>query len=327
MDRATDDAMWRGELEIAEESLTSAEAMSLAYIAPPPDLQPFVTTFFLFRCDEPVIRDVQPAAVGQFQVYLRGRGQMHYPHGRIDRSHPVTLQGPTTVAAPFEVEGPFHALGAALSGLGWVVLTGMPADHAVDRLFDAGEVLGPGAHALGETLREAYEANPATDGEELVQRTADFMRSLIRPVPDGHKAVLKCVADWLGSDLNPPVQALYDACGYSPRQVQRLVTRYFGSSPSHLVRVYRATRVVALLSEPGVTDERVAELTDAFYDQPHMIREIREFVGRTPRQLFAENETILRTLVDVRNFREIKPSVAPLPPLASPDLERGSDDA
>ncbi len=53
-----------------------------------------------------------------------------------------------------------------------------------------------------------------------------------------------------------------------------------------------------------------------------MIREIREFVGRTPVRLFAESETILRTLVDVRNFRDIKPNVAPLPP-----LETGDDDA
>ncbi|MGN3974698.1 helix-turn-helix domain-containing protein [Tsuneonella sp. SYSU-LHT278] len=321
MDRATDGAAWRSDRETADESLTVSEAMRLSYIAPPPDLQPFVTTFFLFRCDEQIIRDIQPAAVGQFQVYLRGRGQMHYPHGRADRSFPVTLQGPTTVAAPFEVEGPFHALGAALSALGWAALTGMSAGKARDRLFDAGEVLGPQAHALGEALREAYEADPRTDGEPLAARAADFMRAHLKPVPDDHKAVLECVADWLGSDLNPPVQALYDACSYSPRQVQRLVTRYFGSSPTHLVRAYRATRVVALLSEPGVTEQRVAELTDAFYDQSHMIREIREFIGRTPTQIFAEDETILRTLVDVRNFREIKPNVAPLPPLESGDAD------
>ncbi len=264
MDRATEAAAWRSDGEIAEGALTSNETMSLVYIAPPADLQPFVTTFFLFRCDERLIRDVQPAAVGQFQVYLRGKGRMFYPHGRTDRSHPVTLQGPTTAAAPFEVEGPFHTLGAAISGLGWVALTGIPADEAVDRLFDAGEVMGPGADALGEDLRASYEAHPETDGEALAAQAAEFLRARLRAVPDGHKTVLKCVTDWLSTGLNPPVRALYDACGYSPRQVQRVVARYFGSSPTHLARIYRATRVVALLSEPGVTDERVAELTTPF---------------------------------------------------------------
>ncbi len=322
MDRATDAAAWRSDGGIAEDALTSNETMSLTYIAPPAYLQPFITTFFLFRCDERIIRDVQPAAVGQFQVYLRGKGRMFYPHGRTDRSHPVTLQGPTTVAAPFEVEGPFHAIGAAISGLGWVALTGIAADQAVDRLFDASEVMGPETDALGEDLRASYEAHPNTDGEALAARLAEFLRARLQTVPDGHRAVIKCVTDWLSTGLNPPVQELYDACPYSPRQVQRLVVRYFGSSPTHLARIYRATRVVALLSEPGVTDERVAELTNAFYDQSHMIREIREFVGRTPTRLFAESETILRTLVDVRNFRDIKPNVAPLPP-----LETGKDDA
>ena len=327
MDRATDDAGWRDHRDGGVEPLPSAKAMSLAYIAPPADLQPFITTFFLFRRDERVIRDIQPAAVGQFQVYLRGKGRMDYPCGRSCRSFPITLQGPTSVAAPFEVEGPFHVVGAALSGLGWVALTGMPADEAADRLFDAGDLFGPDVRALGAGLRANYEADPATDGEALASRIANFLRSRLRPVPDDHKALLDCVAEWLGSDLNPPVQALYDSCGYSRRQVQRLVARYLGSSPSHLVRIYRAIRVVALLSEPGANEERVAELTDAFYDQPHMIREIREFVGRTPAQLFSENESILHALVDVRNFREIKPNLAPLPPLESADLERGSDEA
>jgi AraC-like DNA-binding protein len=305
-----------------ETDLIASEAMSLEYVPAPPDLQPYVTTFYLFRCDESVIRDIQPAAVGQLQIYLRGRGRMHYPHGRTDLSFPETLQGPTTVAAPFEVDGPFHAFGGALSALGWAALTGLRADRAADRLLDASAILGPDAAVLGRELRETYQAEPGTDGSRLAERAVAFIRPRLRPVPWKHMELIQRVPQWLGTGFNPPVEALHAMGGYSQRQVQRLVTRYFGSSPTLLARAYRATRVVALLSQPGVTDEQVAALTNEFYDQPHMIREIRQFAGRTPARLLAENDSILRQLLDVRNFREIKPNVAPLPP-----LETGTGDA
>ena len=104
MDRPADGSGWY-EGDGADPAWTAPESIRLDYLAPPADLQPYITTFYLFRCDEPLIRDVQPAAVGQLQIYLRGSGRMLYPHGRTDRSFPETIQGPTTIAAPFEVDG------------------------------------------------------------------------------------------------------------------------------------------------------------------------------------------------------------------------------
>lgn len=321
MDRPAENVTW-ADAEMAPTALTSVEALNLAYIAPPDDLQRYVTTFYLFRCDERVIRDIQPAAVGQLQIYLRGQGRMHYPHGRTDFSFPETLQGPTTVAAPFEVEGPFHAFGAVLSALGWAAVTGLRADRTADRLLEAGAILGPQASELGREIRETYEADPGTDGRLLAERAAAFLRPRIRAIPAAHAQLIRRVPEWLGMGLNPPVQALYGMGGYSQRQIQRLVARYFGVSPSLLARAYRATRVVALLSQPGVTDAEVAALANEFYDQSHMIREIRQFAGRTPTRLLAEDDSILRQLLDIRNFREITPNIAPLP-----RLETGAEDA
>ncbi len=301
------------------EALDPSVPIRLSYLAPPPDLEPFVTTFFLFRCDAPLIRDIQPTSLGQVRVYLRGSGRISYPDGRLLSSFPETIQGPTTSAVSFEMDGPAHMFGAALSALGWGALTGIPGHRANDRLLDMRAVLGEGAADFGEAARSLYRDDPAMDGEALVERAAAFIRPMLKPVPEAHAAVLRAVPAWLGSGFNPPLHELHARCDCSPRQVQRFIRQYYGSSPSHLVRAYRAVRVAALLSEPEVTDERVAELTEAFYDQPHMIREIRAFVGRTPARLLAESETVLRALVDVRNFRGIEPGVAPPPPLESED--------
>ena len=90
-----------------------------------------------------------------------------------------------------------------------------------------------------------------------------------------------------------------------PRQTQRLVQQYFGVSPVALRRKYRALRAAAALSQPDLSDEQAALIQDAFYDQPHMIHEIREFVGRTPARLADDESPYLRELIDGKNLREL----------------------
>ncbi|WP_169829163.1 helix-turn-helix domain-containing protein [Tsuneonella mangrovi] len=279
----------------------------------PEALAPFITTFYLFRCEERDIRDVQPAAVGQLMLFLHGQGTMTFHDGNSDPSTRQNLLTPQSRAATVEVTGPLHVFGVVLSPLGWGAISGLDAGKWGNRLLDAVEVLGDGIATLGEAVRAAYRANPETDGSDLVALAAPFLLERVQPLDPGHMRLLRNVALWLGESLNPPVEALYERCTYSRRQVQRLVSRYFGSTPRQLARQYRALRVVALLNQPGITDSQVAGLLENFYDQSHMIREIREFVGRTPARLNSGDAPILESLIDVRNFREIEPKVAPLP--------------
>lgn len=309
------------ELLGADEALTSSALLRLDYFPPEQALAPFVTTFYHFRCDERDIRDMQPAAVGHVLVFLAGEGDMLFEGGRRDRSHRVSLLTPTSRAAPVEIDGPFHCVGAALSPLGWAALTGLHAGEWADRLIPAEQVLGEGITQMGERMRADYHAGRMT-GAALCHDLGRFLLPLIRPINPRHVALIRRIAEWMGSSLTPDLDALVDGSGYSARQLQRLCERYFGLPPLRLLRKCRALRVVALLGDPGVTDAQIAALADEFYDQSHMIREIRTFAGRTPGRLAAGTDSILSALLDVRNFREIKPQLAPLPPLAS-----GSDDA
>lgn len=296
-------------------ALTSPALFALDYLPPPPALAGFVTTFYHFRCDEREIRDVQPAAVGHLIVFLAGKGVMRFASGRTDPSHPVSLLTPCGAAAPIEVAGPFHCIGAALSPLGWASLTGLHAGEWCDRMVPAGDHLGEEVEALGDALIADYR--DGVGAQELCRRLADFLLERLKPVNPRHVALIQAVTAWLNSGFHPPIEELFDKSAYSRRQTQRLVERYFGLGPRELKRKYRALRIVALLGRPEVSDADVAALTDHFYDQSHMIREIRHFAGRTPGRLAAENESILAALLDVRNFREIRPQVASLPPTNS----------
>ena len=102
-----------GDLDLPPENL-----FQLDYIAPPAALSEYITTLYHFRCDEEVIRDIQPAAIGHLAIFPYGVGEMQFRDGRTDPSHEVNLLTPFSIAAPFVVDGPFHAIGAVMSPLG-----------------------------------------------------------------------------------------------------------------------------------------------------------------------------------------------------------------
>lgn len=289
---------------LSEPALTPAALMVVDYIEPPAAIAPYVTTLYHFRCDELVIRDIQPAAVGQLCLFPHGTGEMHFADGHRDPNHPVGLLTPLSRATPIVVDGPFHAFGAALTPVGWAALTGLHAGEYRDRLLAAGSVLGPEVDALGWRLMAAYRDGTMT-GHECALAIGAYIEQRARPIQPRHLKLIVTVGRWLGAAFNPEVGELAGTEGYSLRQVQRLVERYFGLTPRALARKYRALRTAALLSAPTLAMEDEAAISEAFFDQSHMIREITHFVGRTPARLGDQTTPYLDEMIDARNLREL----------------------
>ncbi|WP_427966184.1 helix-turn-helix domain-containing protein [Altererythrobacter sp.] len=286
-------------------ALTPRSLFSLEYIAPPAAVSDYITTLYHFRCDEPEIRDIQPAAVGHLSIFPYGTGEMHFRDGHAEPSHEVNLMSPFSVAAPFVVDGPFHSIGAALSVLGWAALTGRDAGEYGNRFVAASDWLGPEAADLGRDLCEAYRAGTKS-GHDCAMALCDYIAANVKPVSTRHIELIRTTSRWLNTSLNPLVPDLMASLAYSERQVQRLVERYFGLPPRALARKYRALRTAALLSFPKLSPEYEAELGEAFYDQSHMIREIQLFVGRTPARLGGQETPYLTEMLTPRNLREIR---------------------
>ena len=284
--------------------LTETSRFRLVYLPVPPELADHVTTFYHFTCDEQEFRDIQPAAIGQLALCPYGKGAIHFRDGRSDPLCEVSLLTPFSVAAPFAVIGPFHAIGAALTPLGWAELTGLCATTHANRFYRAGDWLGEEIADLGEQWCEEYRAGRMS-GTECAQALGAFMASRITPIPPQYRQVIGLTTQWLMSALDPDIEQLYAALPYSRRHVQRLVERYFGLPPTALRRKYRALRAAALLSQPEVEPETEDAIRDCFYDQPHLIREIRLFVGRTPARLSNEPDSFLTEMLDLKNLREL----------------------
>ena len=290
--------------------LTQQGLLRLELFPPPAALTPYITTFFTMRCDERAIRDVQPSSIGLMAVMVRGGGQMRFLDGRVEPSHRFTLQTPTAAAATFEVEGPWHLFGAALTPLGWAALTGLCATKHGNRLYDGALVLGPALAAAAESLAEEFDRLPV---EAMIERFSAAILASVRPIKPTHAAFVRIVGEWLAQSITPAVADLQARCGLNTRKIQRLIDRYFGLPPTALARKYRALRAAVLLSRPDLTADEIAAVQDHFYDQPHMIREIRLFAGRTPARIADPDTPFLSAIMNLRNFREPGPRLAPIP--------------
>ena len=284
--------------------LTAPSLIEVDYIAPPAAVSDYVTTLYHFRCEEEVIRDIQPASIGHLTLFPYGKGEMYFRDGHRDPNPEIAIMTPLSTATPIIVNGPFHAIGAALTPLGWAALTGLHAGENRDRMIEASAIFGDDIVLLGERLIEEYRQGE-TSGRDCALAIGEYIGRRVRPINPRHTQLIRTVNQWLGSSLNPALADLSSAAAYSDRQVQRLCERYFGLPPQALARKYRALRAAALLSFPHLSPEYEAQLGDAFFDQSHMTREINRFAGRTPARLSDDETPFLSEMIDPRNFREL----------------------
>ncbi|MDB5690154.1 MAG: putative AraC family transcriptional regulator, partial [Sphingomonas bacterium] len=96
--------------------------------------------------------------------------------------------------------------------------------------------------------------------------------------------------------------------GTSPRQLARLANRIYGAPPKLLARKYRALRAAHLLCDSG--DDGFSAARDAFYDQSHLIREVRRFTGLTPTQYRENPPPVTRLMLQRRWFAAQLPRIA-----------------
>ena len=131
------------------------------------------------------------------------------------------------------------------------------------------------------------------DERAAVDELARVVEEDISPLSERHLQIIDRTLEWLSSSFKPEIADLQDRLPYSERQVQRLVARFFGQPPVRLIRRYRAIRAATLLAMPDLTPNMEAEIRDAFYDQAHMIKEIRHFTGRTPKRLTPSSHSVV----------------------------------
>ena len=258
---------------------------------PPQGLRHQVNTFFLVRGDVDRIEEVMPAYSGQILVFLEGEAAMHFDHGTQSASDRVILNAPLLQATPFTVNGPISCFGASLTHRGWAELVQRPVDEWHSRILAPGELFGRETAELFTDLAEMS----VDDVEGLAEALGSAIHKAAVGLGPSHVRFISETLAWLSSGFSPPVEELFERLAVSRRQTQRLCNRFFGVPPKQLLKRVRAVRAATLLSQPNLPDATRDELLLAYFDQSHLINDIKRYTGRTP-TLLEEGEFVTQTL-------------------------------
>lgn len=271
----------------------------IQWIAPAPDLVDFVNTLFVFSAGEGRYETMMPAYTAQLLVFARGRVSIRYPGGGDGESSDIICNAPLLRAAPMVIEGPLTSVGVSFTPLGWAMVSDLPVDEVHNSSLSADQVLSP-MHvqqlnaALAELRAGRVAERALCQAIEAVLRDHARYSKVVRQ--EEHRAQIEAIERWLASSFSPSVADLYASASISPRQLQRLCKRYFGVPPAQLVKRYRAIRAAMLLAHEDLPGDLRDHAIAAYFDQAHLIRDLRRFTGHTPKNLQAD--LLARSLLD-----------------------------
>lgn len=268
--------------------------IQLDYAVPAADLGEYVTLFYDFRADVPMFEDTERADHAQFRFRLSPGGSDYcFPDGNLQQASETHIVGPTSGAMRTRCQGPVMVFGMGLTPSGWAALLGIDASSMLNRVIDASGLFGaPRLRAAAAALREAPDIGARVPIAE------ELMRELIGGGDRGATAFVHKVDEWLAGSPSPDMEALIVSTDLSRRQVERKCKALYGAPPKLLARKYRALRAaVALVTESESVDDLIAR---GFYDQSHLIREVKQFTGHTPRQIKAEPSLLSQLTIERR---------------------------
>lgn len=252
-------------------------------IAPPADSAGIVNTFYVIETGEGLIEEPVPAYSAQLLIMVRGRVTFTFADGSTAQSSTVFINAPQMRSARCVIEGPALQVGASLTHVAWQRLSNLPADVVHDRLIPAAAVLTSDQIATLEAAAAACDKGHIAP-EELCQYLSTVIAAGPFALKNDHVEVVEAILRWLASGFDPSVSDLYASVGVSSRQLQRICRRFFGVAPAQVLKRFRAHRAAMLLSQPGLSEELRDQLMATYFDQAHLIRDIRRYTGRTPSQ-------------------------------------------
>ncbi|MBR0552609.1 helix-turn-helix domain-containing protein [Stakelama marina] len=278
------------------------EKVELEYDVPSSAMSDYVTLFYRFRAEVPFFEDTERADHAQLRFRLTpGKAEYTFANGNVLSAPPLHVIGPTSGPMQVRVDGPVRVFGMGLTPAGWAALIGTDASSMLNRVVGARELLGDEIIAVARALATVR------DIKSMVAIVEPLLLDLAQR-EKSHAEFVRLVDAWLADSPSPDVEQLVAASGLSARQIERKCKALYGVPPKFLARKYRALRAAVALVAEGATPAEVVER--GFYDQSHLIREIKQFTGLTPGQMHDHPGLLAQLTMNQRTA--LKAQVAPI---------------
>lgn len=251
--------------------------------APRAELRPFVHCVWTF-CTPPddtpqrIAPDGRPELIVHYRkpyMERRASGDVVQP--------PVLFAGQITQPLTLVAQSDAAVIGVRFHAYAARAFLGVEADAATDKRLDLAALHGA---AAVNVRREVRDVGMPHNWIEPVQ---DYVETRLRGArldEDVRAAVEAMVA---GGDAERPDPI-------SERQWQRRFKAEVGVSPRMLQTVLRFRRVFDAIEHPETAGWVEAALKAGYFDQPHMARDFRRFLGCTAREWASQRAGLARAL-------------------------------
>lgn len=187
---------------------------------------------------------------------------------------PVIFAGQITKPLTLVARSDVYVLGVRFRPDGARALLGFDLDAATDKRVDLAAEHGDAAAALPHNIwEESRIERQIAVAEDYVEARIQTSQREPRIDPIVRAAVTRLLAGEAA-----------DAVGLSERQMQRRFKAEVGVSARMLATVLRFRRVFEMIERPEAPGWVEAALAAGYFDQPHMARDFRRFLGCTARQ-------------------------------------------
>jgi AraC-like DNA-binding protein len=195
----------------------------------------------------------------------------------------IQISGATTKAVSWLVRPRQPITGARLR-VGCVpTLMGISANEIRDLVVPLDLIWGSAVRRLADSLEP--QSNLMDRIGTLGRFLAGAAEKVGKPVPP---LISHCVKQLSVPAEQSHLGSLAAEVGYSERQLRRAFEHYVGISPKRYGRIMRFQRLLDRLRRgPQLTWANLAQ-SCGYADQPHLIREVREFAGVAPTSLLCD---------------------------------------
>lgn len=254
--------------------------MMLSRTYPPhDDLLPYIRRHYVFEADLPQDATIEDGLLSEtafVRILLKGDWSARNEAGEWGGAGQALLFGANAKPFPARVRGSFCVAGFAIRPSAWSALFDRPACHFVDRMLPLAEAWGQEADDMLAALEAATDDVDRIAAMELAIRAQ--LAKIGKPDVDAHMAEFEQIAR---ADSTTRVESLGKRFGMSVRQIERRCLATFGLSPKGVLRRSRfLDMATALRGFSTPSEEQLAALR--YFDQSHLNREFRHYVGMPP---------------------------------------------
>lgn len=271
--------------------------MNLRTYAAPKALEDWVACFWTLTSepDDTGVSSSQrvlPDGFPELIVHL-GAPYERRQRGRVVQDPSAFVFGQLDEPIELSSNQPVLAVGARLKPTALAEVAACAGRKLTGRAVALDALWGRRGLALERRLRAVGDVETAL---ELLAQELTALRS--RRESSHKRQLVEHAVRWIQHNQGrSPIQQLIRHLGYSRRHIERLFGEHLGVSPKRYARLQRFQAIQrAALATPD-PDWQTLAIDAGYADQPHMIRELRQFSGQSPSAFVRSRQPLAQALL------------------------------